>query len=239
MKAIHYFMICLSALLISILGCTTAAARSSIDHLVKELEDKGVDVNTVIRRNSKTKQIYLIVKDVSFISKDGNYARRLQQAFDKEGEDATNYTTNKHKGNFDSCIIYKQNKKSMVYSLSINGNKSQPIVSVSIVIRDKSVPSENDDSWVPGLDNLGSLNSLIWSGKGFEAFNDMNFSNLDELKNYDWSKFSKQMKQAEKQIEDAKGQIEDATKQLKDIKLHPENYQEDTRNGVKIIKRKK
>jgi hypothetical protein len=192
MKTIHYFMICLSAMLISVLGSTTATAQNSIDRLVKELEGKGVDVNTVIRRNSKTKQIYLTIKDVSFISKDGNYARRLQQAFDKEGEDATNYSTGKRSGSVNSSIIYKQNKKTMIYNLTIRGDKSQPRVSVSILIRDKSVPKEDDESWMPGLEGLSTFNGMVWDGKGLETLNNVDWSCLkNELKNYDWSKFEK------------------------------------------------
>ena len=157
--------------LLCLIVCNVAPvlAQQHIDQVVKDLEKKGVDVTTVVKRNDK-KQIYSQVKSLSFISKDGNFARKLEEAFDKDAENASSESRTKRSGNVSYTLIFKNEKEKGVYVLSISNREGDdPMVNVSITLRDNSVEgSKEGNIWFDG--DIFGLN-----GDGFQI-------NVDSLK---------------------------------------------------------
>ena len=116
----------------------SAAAQSHIDKIVDEIEQKGVDVSKVVKRDPKTKKPYSIVKSLTFYSKDGNYAKRLKEAFQKDAEDAAEEKVDK-KGNH-YVLIYIDGKKKTTYDLNIlDQQEKNPRVDLKIIMRDGNV----------------------------------------------------------------------------------------------------
>ena len=195
---------------------SSAMAQQRIDKIVEELEQKGVDVNKVVKRDPKTKQIVSTVKSLAFYSKDSKYANRLREAFKKDAENAATETVSNHGNNY--TLIFRDGKKRATYTLSIsegvksktqnlpleidhgaraipvNGSNSKngnpnPLVRLSIVIKDGDSP---DFDW--GTLNLDGIESLR------------------DLSEYDWSKLGDAM---EKWGEDFGKQMEKLGKDLK------------------------
>lgn len=160
--------------MVAVLLCSCATAQSRIDRIVEELEQKGVDVSKVVKRDPKTKQVYSVVKSLSFYSKDGKYANRLKEAFGKEAENAVSETVG-NRGN-SSVLVFRDGKKKYTYSLHISPRKDKdPEVSLSIIFKDGSVRVVDEwdfslsGSSLDGLDVLGSLDgldSLTFIGRG-------------------------------------------------------------------------
>ena len=156
--------------------CCSAAAQSHIDKIVDEIEQKGVDVSKVVKRDPKTKKPYSIVKRLTFYSKDGNYAKRLKEAFQKDAEDATEEKVEK-KGNH-YVLIFIDGKKKTIYTLDIQERQEKdPQVGLSIVMRDANV-KENDIFDL--LNNIGA--------KGIQL-DYRGMKGLDGFENFDWSKY--------------------------------------------------
>lgn len=195
MKTKHLLLGCFFLLLMS-MYCHTAAAQSNIDRIVKELEEKGVDTNSVIKRNSKSRKVYLIVKSLDFYSKEGKYAEQLRKAFEKDSENAVNTIIDRKGGKAcgNCCLIFKDGKKKMTYTLNISGSGSQPLVNLSIIIRDSSVPEEDEDD----------DSSIILNGKYYNMFNGMQYlwnnKSLEALNKIDWSGMQKKMADMSKRI---------------------------------------
>ena len=224
MKRKHLLMAFLSVLLINVWSCVPAAAQNNIDRLVKELEDKGVDVNTVVKRNAKTKQVYTMIKTLNFYSKDGNYARQLQKAFDKDSENASSVNTNRRNTYRNTMLSFKLGKKTLLYSLIIQGKESQPQVIVSIISRDKSISQGDDNSSIffgGKFIDIPGLSSFRWDGKELEALNNIDWdaSGLEVLKSYDWASFKEQMKNVEKEMKGMNMRMQKIGKGLKDFRV--------------------
>ena len=130
--------------------CSNATAQSHIDKIVDELEQKGVDVSKVVKRDPKIKKVVSEIKSLSFYSKDSNYANRLKEAFKKDAENAIQETINNH-GNSHN-LFFKDGTKSAHYNLSITPiSGKDPLVKLSIIIRDEDY---NVRGW---LDNSGDV----------------------------------------------------------------------------------
>ena len=106
-----------------------------IDKIVDELEQKGVDVSKVVRRDPKTKKIVSEVKNLQFYSKENNYANRLKEAFKKDAEVAIQESISNHGNNYH--LIFKDGTKKATYQLIITPDEGKdPLVKLSIVIRE-------------------------------------------------------------------------------------------------------
>ena len=244
MKRKHLLMAFLSVLLINVWSCVPAAAQNNIDRLVKELEDKGVDVNTVVKRNAKTKQVYTMIKTLNFYSKDGNYARQLQKAFDKDSENASSVNTNRRNTYRNTMLSFKLGKKTLLYSLIIQGKESQPQVIVSIISRDKSISQGDDNSSIFFGDkfiDIPGLSSFRWDGKELEALNNIDWgvSGLQVLKDYDWSSFKEQMKNIDKEMKGMDIQMQKIGKGLKDFSVDTDDQDTVILNDSNELTRKK
>ena len=147
---------------------SSATAQSHIDKIVDELEQKGVDISKVVRRDPQTKKIVSETKSLSFYSKDSNYANRLKEAFKKDAEDAVQETVNNH-GNT-HLLVFKNGTKSVHYNLTITPKSDKdPLVQLYI----KMYLIKND-----GNVKLEGL-------EGFEFFD---WNKIDRNKNMVWIK---------------------------------------------------
>ena len=143
-------MCLLVALLFAVFNVIPTMAQQHIDKVLDELEQKGVDVTTVVKRNDK-KQIYSQVKNFSFISKDGKFARELEDAFSKDAENASSESKSKSNGNITYTLIFKGEKKKEIYVLSIAQKEGKnPVVNVSVTFRDNSVEGSTNNLWFDG-----------------------------------------------------------------------------------------
>ena len=217
MKAKNLILTMVAALI----ACSPVMAQSRIDKIVDEIEQKGVDVSKVVKRDPKTKKPYSITKSLTFYSKDGNYANRLKEAFRKDAEDAEQESVSNKGNNY--RLIFVDGKKRSIYSLNIQERQDKnPRVSLKIVMRDGDV-KENDDYDI--------INSFFGTGaielNGIDGL-------LDGLGNMDMEKFGRDM---EKWGEDFGRKMEKYGKKMekfgKDIEKR--NLKDDT----VIIKMKK
>jgi hypothetical protein len=139
MKAKNLFLTMVAALI----ACSPVMAQSRIDKIVDEIEQKGVDVSKVVKRDPKTKKPYSIVKSLTFYSKDSNYANRLKEAFRKDAEDADQESVSNKGNNY--RLIFVDGKKRSIYSLNIQEQQDKdPRVSLRIIMRDGNVKENND-----------------------------------------------------------------------------------------------
>ena len=174
---------------------SSATAQSHIDKIVDELEQKGVDVSKVVKRDPKTKKVVSETKNLSFYSKDSNYANRLKEAFKKDAEDAVQETVNNHGNTY--LLIFKNGTKSAHYNLIITPNSGKdPFVRLNIIVRD------GDDK---GYD-LPGFGARVIPLEGLEQFefNEKDLEKLEKLGNNieKWSvQFGKRMENFGKDFE--------------------------------------
>ena len=163
-----------------LIACSPMMAQSRIDKIVDEIEQKGVDVSKVVKRDPKTKKPYSIVKSLTFYSKDSNYANRLKEAFRKDAEDAEQESVSNKGNNY--RLVFVDGKKKSIYSLNIQEQQDKdPRVSLKIVMRDGDVKEINDYD--------GIMN--IFGAKGIEL-NGID-GLLEGLGNIDMEKFGRDM----------------------------------------------
>ena len=164
----------------ALIACSPVMAQSRIDKIVDEIEQKGVDVSKVVKRDPKTKKPYSITKSLTFYSKDSNYANRLKEAFRKDAEDAEQESVSNKGNNYQ--LIFVDGKKKSIYSLNIQEQQDKdPRVSLKIVMRDGDVKE---------TDKYDIINSFFGTGaidlNGIDGL-------LDGLGNVDMEKFGKDM----------------------------------------------
>ena len=205
----------------ALIACSPVMAQSRIDKIVDEIEQKGVDVSKVVKRDPKTKKPYSITKSLTFYSKDGNYANRLKEAFRKDAEDAEQESVSNKGNNY--RLIFVDGKKRSIYSLNIQERQDKnPRVSLKIVMRDGDV-KENDDYDI--------MNSFFGTGaielNGIDGL-------LDGLGNIDMEKFGRDM---EKWGEDFGRKMEKFGKKME--KFGKDIEKSDLKGDTVIIKMKK
>lgn len=217
MKAKNLILTMVAALI----ACSPVMAQSRIDKIVDEIEQKGVDVSKVVKRDPKTKKPYSITKSLTFYSKDGNYANRLKEAFRKDAEDAEQESVSNKGNNY--RLIFVDGKKRSIYSLNIQERQDKnPRVSLKIVMRDGDV-KEND--------NYDIMNSFFGTGaidlNGIDGL-------LDGLGNIDMEKFGRDM---EKWGEDFGRKMEKYGKKME--KFGKDLEKRDLKGDTVIIRMKK
>jgi hypothetical protein len=173
MKAKNLILTMVAALI----ACSPVMAQSRIDKIVDEIEQKGVDVSKVVKRDPKTKKPYSITKSLTFYSKDGNYANRLKEAFRKDAEDAEQESVSNKGNNY--RLIFVDGKKKTTYSLNIQEQQDKnPRVSLRIVMRDGNVKETGPYD--------GFLNDFSIDLNGIDGL-------LDGIGNVDMEKFGRDM----------------------------------------------
>ena len=156
-------------------------AQEHIDQVVNELEKEGVDVTKVVKRNDK-KQIYSQVKSLMFVSKDGKFARQLEEAFEKDAENASSESRSKNNGNISYSLVFESEKAKSTYSLYINQQaEGDPRVYVTITFKDNSVERSRNIFDFDGGDIFSIKNG---SGIYFQG-DSLKFFDTDKLKELD------------------------------------------------------
>ena len=217
MKAKNLILTMVAALI----ACSPVMAQSRIDKIVDEIEQKGVDVSKVVKRDPKTKKPYSITKSLTFYSKDGNYANRLKEAFRKDAEDAEQESVSNKGNNY--RLIFVDGKKRSIYSLNIQERQDKnPRVSLKIVMRDGDVKENDDYDIINSFFGIGAIEL-----NGIDGL-------LDGLGNMDMEKFGRDM---EKWGEDFGRKMEKFGKKME--KFGKDIEKSDLKGDTVIIKMKK
>ena len=207
-----------------LLSFTPVAAQQKIDRLMDEIESRGVDVNTVIKRDKKTGKMTFMTRQMTFRSRKGNYAKKLERAFDEESRKAVlvNHSNGRYKLEFEDA-----EGNSSYYMLT--SGKGEPTVKLCKSFRGHGYTEEK--SYKFG-----------WDAETMKRYREQ----MERLR----KNFSDGQKEKEKRVAEAREQAAKAQQQAakvraemdalqKDMKEHPERYDISRKNGATIITRKK
>ena len=168
----------------------SATAQSHIDKIVEELEQKGVDVSKVVKRDPKTKKVVSETKNLSFNSKDG--------------KDAVQETVNTHGNTI--LLIFENGTRNAHYNLIITPNSGKdPLVRLNIIIRNGNNKGNDLPGWGARVIPLEGLEQFEFNEKDLEKLSD------EEIKNF--IKFQLQMGTSHSKI------VTDLMKQCVKLKL--------------------
>ena len=207
-----------------LLSFTPVAAQQKIDRLMDEIESRGVDVNTVIKRDKKTGKMTYMTRQMTFRSRKGNYAKKLERAFDEESRKAVlvNHSNGRYKLEFEDA------EGNTSYYMLTSG-KGEPTVKLCKSFRGHGYTE--DKSYRFG-----------WDAETMKRYREQ----MERLR----KNFSEGQKEKEKRVAEAREQAAKAQQQAakvraemdalqKDMKEHPERYDISRKNGATIITRKK
>ena len=207
-----------------LLSFTPVAAQQKIDRLMDEIESRGVDVNTVIKRDKKTGKMTFMTRQMTFRSRKGNYAKKLERAFDEESRKAVlvNHSNGRYKLEFEDA------EGNTSYYMLTSG-KGEPTVKLCKSFRGHGYTE--DKSYQFG-----------WDAETMKRYREQ----MERLR----KNFSEGQKEKEKRVAEAREQAAKAQQQAakvraemdalqKDMKEHPERYDISRKNGATIIIRKK
>lgn len=207
-----------------LLSFTPVAAQQKIDRLMDEIESRGVDVNTVIKRDKKTGKMTFMTRQMTFRSRKGNYAKKLERAFDEESRKAVlvNHSNGRYKLEFEDA------EGNTSYYMLTSG-KGEPTVKLCKSFRGHGYTEEK--SYKFG-----------WDAETMKRYREQ----MERLR----KNFSDGQKEKEKRVAEAREQAAKAQQQAakvraemdalqKDMKEHPERYDISRKNGATIITRKR
>ena len=207
-----------------LLSFTPVAAQQKIDRLMDEIESRGVDVNTVIKRDKKTGRMTFMTRQMTFRSRKGNYAKKLERAFDEESRKAVlvNHSNGRYKLEFEDA------EGNTSYYMLTSG-KGEPTVKLCKSFRGHGYTE--DKSY-----------QFVWDAETMKRFREQ----MERVR----KNFSEGQKEKEKRVAEAREQAAKAQQQAakvrvemdalqRDMKEHPERYDISRKNGATIITRKK
>lgn len=207
-----------------LLSFTPVAAQQKIDRLMDEIESRGVDVNTVIKRDKKTGRMTYMTRQMTFRSRKGNYAKKLERAFDEESRKAVlvNHSNGRYKLEFEDA------EGNTSYYMLTSG-KGEPTVKLCKSFRGHGYTE--DKSY-----------QFVWDAETMKRYREQ----MERLR----KSFSEGQKEKEKRVAEAREQAAKAQQQAakvraemdalqRDMKEHPERYDISRKNGATIITRKK
>lgn len=207
-----------------LLSFTPVAAQQKIDRLMDEIESRGVDVNTVIKRDKKTGKMTFMTRQMTFRSRKGNYAKKLERAFDEESRKAVlvNHSNGRYKLEFEDA------EGNTSYYMLTSG-KGEPTVKLCKSFRGHGYTE--DKSY-----------QFVWDAETMKRYREQ----MERLR----KSFSEGQKEKEKRVAEAREQAAKAQQQAakvraemdalqRDMKEHPERYDISRKNGATIITRKK
>lgn len=207
-----------------LLSFTPVAAQQKIDRLMDEIESRGVDVNTVIKRDKKTGKMTYMTRQMTFRSRKGNYAKKLERAFDEESRKAVlvNHSNGRYKLEFEDA------EGNTSYYMLTSG-KGEPTVKLCKSFRGHGYTE--DKSY-----------QFVWDAETMKRYREQ----MERLR----KSFSEGQKEKEKRVAEAREQAAKAQQQAakvraemdalqRDMKEHPERYDISRKNGATIITRKK
>lgn len=207
-----------------LLSFTPVAAQQKIDRLMDEIESRGVDVNTVIKRDKKTGKMTFMTRQMTFRSRKGNYAKKLERAFDEESRKAVlvNHSNGRYKLEFEDA------EGNTSYYMLTSG-KGEPTVKLCKSFRGHGYTEEKSYQFV-------------WDAETMKRYREQ----MERVR----KNFSEGQKEKEKRVAEAREQAAKAQQQAakvraemdalqRDMKEHPERYDISRKNGATIITRKK
>ena len=207
-----------------LLSFTPVAAQQKIDRLMDEIESRGVDVNTVIKRDKKTGKMTYMTRQMTFRSRKGNYAKKLERAFDEESRKAVlvNHSNGRYKLEFEDA------EGNTSYYMLTSG-KGEPTVKLCKSFRGHGYTE--DKSY-----------QFVWDAETMKRYREQ----MERVR----KNFSEGQKEKEKRVAEAREQAAKAQQQAakvraemdalqRDMKEHPERYDISRKNGATINTRKK
>ena len=135
MKASHFLKCILFTLFIG-MNIPSIMAQKNIDKLLEEIERRDdASVNSVTKRDPKTRKITSVVK--SFSLTDAKMTQRLIEAFEKDEEYTVTAIKDMPKGRKEGTkanftFIFQKDNEKRTYSFSVN---SQGRISLSVIIK--------------------------------------------------------------------------------------------------------
>ena len=214
-----------------LLSFTPVAAQQKIDRLMDEIESRGVDVNTVIKRDKKTGRMTFMTRQMTFRSRKGNYAKKLERAFDEESRKAVlvNHSNGRYKLEFEDA------EGNTSYYMLTSG-KGEPTVKLCKSFRGHGYTE--DKSYRFG-----------WDAETMKRYREQMERYREQMERLR-KNFSEGQKEKEKRVAEAREQAAKAQQQAakvraemdalqRDMKEHPERYDISRKNGATIITRKK
>lgn len=214
-----------------LLSFTPVAAQQKIDRLMDEIESRGVDVNTVIKRDKKTGRMTFMTRQMTFRSRKGNYAKKLERAFDEESRKAVlvNHSNGRYKLEFEDA------EGNTSYYMLTSG-KGEPTVKLCKSFRGHGYTE--DKSY-----------QFVWDDETMKRYREQMERVRKQMERVR-KNFSEGQKEKEKRVAEAREQAAKAQQQAakvraemdalqKDMKEHPERYDISRKNGATIITRKK
>ena len=214
-----------------LLSFTPVAAQQKIDRLMDEIESRGVDVNTVIKRDKKTGRMTFMTRQMTFRSRKGNYAKKLERAFDEESRKAVlvNHSNGRYKLEFEDA------EGNTSYYMLTSG-KGEPTVKLCKSFRGHGYTE--DKSYQFG-----------WDAETMKRYREQMERVRKQMERVR-KNFSEGQKEKEKRVAEAREQAAKAQQQAakvraemdalqRDMKEHPERYDISRKNGATIITRKK
>lgn len=214
-----------------LLSFTPVAAQQKIDRLMDEIESRGVDVNTVIKRDKKTGMMTFMTRQMTFRSRKGNYAKKLERAFDEESRKAVlvNHSNGRYKLEFEDA------EGNTSYYMLTSG-KGEPTVKLCKSFRGHGYTE--DKSY-----------QFVWDAETMKRYREQMERVRKQMERVR-KNFSEGQKEKEKRVAEAREQAAKAQQQAakvraemdalqRDMKEHPERYDISRKNGATIITRKK
>ena len=214
-----------------LLSFTPVAAQQKIDRLMDEIESRGVDVNTVIKRDKKTGKMTFMTRQMTFRSRKGNYAKKLERAFDEESRKAVlvNHSNGRYKLEFEDA------EGNTSYYMLTSG-KGEPTVKLCKSFRGHGYTEEKSYQFV-------------WDAETMKRYREQMERVRKQMERVR-KNFSEGQKEKEKRVAEAREQAAKAQQQAakvraemdalqRDMKEHPERYDISRKNGATIITRKK
>lgn len=214
-----------------LLSFTPVAAQQKIDRLMDEIESRGVDVNTVIKRDKKTGRMTYMTRQMTFRSRKGNYAKKLERAFDEESRKAVlvNHSNGRYKLEFEDA------EGNTSYYMLTSG-KGEPTVKLCKSFRGHGYTE--DKSY-----------QFVWDAETMKRYREQMERVRKQMERVR-KNFSEGQKEKEKRVAEAREQAAKAQQQAakvraemdalqRDMKEHPERYDISRKNGATIITRKK
>ncbi len=214
-----------------LLSFAPVAAQQKIDRLMDEIESRGVDVNTVIKRDKKTGKMTYMTRQMTFRSRKGNYAKKLERAFDEESRKAVlvNHSNGRYKLEFEDA------EGNTSYYMLTSG-KGEPTVRLCKSFRGHGYTE--DKSY-----------QFVWDAETMKRYREQMERVRKQMERVR-KNFSEGQKEKEKRVAEAREQAAKAQQQAakvraemdalqRDMKEHPERYDISKKNGATIIIRKK
>lgn len=214
-----------------LLSFTPVAAQQKIDRLMDEIESRGVDVNTVIKRDKKTGKMTFMTRQMTFRSRKGNYAKKLERAFDEESRKAVlvNHSNGRYKLEFEDA------EGNTSYYMLTSG-KGEPTVKLCKSFRGHGYTE--DKSY-----------QFVWDAETMKRYREQMERVRKQMERVR-KNFCEGQKEKEKRVAEAREQAAKSQQQAakvraemdalqKDMKEHPERYDISGKNGATIITRKK